>query len=302
MEWMQKRGVEVFLLAHTNHVSNHPMVVPPERFQLGGKINEVARKFQVDVVHIHWLILLEWFHIGELTAGLDFPLTVRGHSFDFTVERTFRVSSFDSVHKIWLFPHYAEKAAHVSTKVASLSACYDFGVFQPGLSDGKVVRAAAGLEDKDIEGFLSVARLCPERRFELIVTRAFKPEGYPERLARLASDNVTVKVNLQREEVAKAMSTASFCLRGSDESAHQFGMPVSVIEAMGCGVTPILPDLPAAHSYAGSAAFYYKTMEEAVEILRVGAARKEEAIEMAKRYKTDVVLPEVISEWERLAR
>jgi hypothetical protein len=297
---MRRSGVEVFMLAHKPHGSDHPMPIAEDHLQWDGKIEDAARRFNVDIVHAHWLYTLEWFHLREL-AELPLPVTVRGHSFDFSVERVSLVASFDSVKRIWLFPHFA--ALTTSPKIRPLNACYAPSVFRPtGNPNGKVMRATAGVANKGIDGFLEVARLCPEVPFELITTRALGDMTYPDTIATNAPPNLRVRVNLQREEVATSFANGSWYLRGHDPGNHPFGMPVSIAEAMGCGMTPILPDVPAAHAYAGEAAYYYRNAEEAADVIKNKPSRRQAAIERAELYTTDVVLPEILTEWRNITK
>ncbi len=306
IEWMQRQGVDVVMLAREEHPAPHPNTVPADKIMIGERLlGRAIERFRPDIVHAHWVVALH----GQLNAlaRAGVPATVRGHAFEVTPDMMEPLLAADAVKRVWLFPHFASDYPHA--KVAPLTSCYDSSLFTPGDArrPRRVLRIAAGVTSKRLETMLAIAARCPEVPFTIATTRAYEA-SYPDLLRLAAPDNVEMRVNITRDEARTLMHESSIYLTTLPN--HRFGMPVAVVEAMGSGMFPLLPDVRGAREYIGAAgAVYEPTVDEAAARVRAAVAWSEEtwaaahavSVAEAQRFRADAVLPAVLAEWCRLS-
>lgn len=274
-----------------------------------GSLKDAAAQFKPHAIHAHWAMMAQC--VFAECRGI--PLTVRGHSFEFK-PRTIRSLAFDPrVRAVFVFPHQLEETfggGHPGCAIPLVSA-YDEHLFYPEPKErGTVVRATAGLKSKDIDSFLDVAKACPEAIFTLITSRPKEDTGYLDNLqARnaLMGSPVRILVEVPQEGVAQIVRRSEICLRSNDPAGHPFGMPVSIVEAMGAGTIPVVRNHAAARAYVGDAGLFFSTVDQAVHGIRriLGDASfagelREAAIRRAKRHAAGAVLPEILKVWERI--
>jgi glycosyltransferase involved in cell wall biosynthesis len=305
IEWMQRQGVEVTMLAREDHPSPYASTVPAANIMKGENVGRAIERFKPDIAHGHWAVSLDDRGLQAL-ARHGVPTTVRGHAFEVAPGTMRPLLAAEAVKRIWVFPHFV--ADYPSPKVAPLTCCYDNTIYTPGspARRRRVLRVMAGLASKRVEAFADIARLCPGIDFTLVMTRAHDP-GYPEKIQRTAPPNLDVRVNLAREAVRDLMLDSSIYL--VTEPSHRFGMPVSIAEAMGSGMWPLLPNVPSAADYIGDAGRCFSTVEEAAALVREAVTWPIErwadvhaaAVAQAQRFRADAVLPPVLEEWRQLA-
>jgi len=302
LEWMEKQGIAVGVWASAEKIA--PTYEDPGRWmRVGGSILKAIDEWKPDIVHAHWSTVAAAV-LGEVKKT-GIPCTIRGHSLDFS---TANVEAVSSASQIWLFPHFARQFA--LPQVAPLPVSYDSHTFYLGSPAPRryVIRATAGLPRKGIEEFLDIARLCPEASFVLVMTSILEP--YMDSVVKSAPLNVTCLKHVQREEVARLVRGAWICLRGHDPAGNPYGMPISIAEAMGCGIPLIARKHPDAEAYMADAATYYGTPEEGAALLRQTLAwtieeRAEASLRAAARarlFTTEVILPAVMRTWQNLVR
>jgi hypothetical protein len=308
IRWMQAQGVDVRLWAKSK--ANAPGYPLAAHETVGGSIGRVIDEFRPHVIHSH--------RVDSALAALpvavkySIPLTVRGHSVDFA-ESDYR--KLTGAARIWLFPHMAVLFPD-QPNVEAMTVAYDSTLFYPEEPDPRryVVRAGFCNTNKDVEGFLAVAKLCPGVAFELVVTGPYRE--FIEEVERTAPPNVRVHKTLTNEETAAIVRKAWVCLRSHDTTAHAYGMPISIAEAMGAGLRVVAragdPSSPARfgpEDYIGGAGFVYRTSEAAAWAMRqtVGLSRadwedaRKCSLVRALRYRADVVLPRMLDVWLDLA-
>jgi hypothetical protein len=305
IEWMQRQGVEVSMLAREDHPSPYASTVPKANIMMGENLGRAIERFRPDIVHGHWAVALNDRGLQALVRH-DIPATVRGHAFEVAPGTMRPLLACPAIKRIWIFPHFV--ADYPDPRVAPLTSCYDDAIHTPGSPTRRrrVLRVMAGLAAKRVEAFADIARLCPGVDFTLVMTRAHDP-GYPDKIQRTAPPNLDVRVNAARETVRDLMHDSSIYL--VTEPSHRFGMPVSIAEAMGSGMWPLLPDVPSAADYIGDAGRLFSTIEEAAALVCEAVAWPAErwaavhaaAVAQAARFRTDAVLPTVLDEWRRLA-
>jgi glycosyltransferase involved in cell wall biosynthesis len=212
------------------------------------------------------------------------------------------------VSRIWAFPHFSADVAH--PKVQPLPPCYASEHFFPGEPDEsarQILRAGTALPGKGWEEFLEIARQCPEIRFAAAL--AVPDTRYADALVAAAPSNIRFYRDLQRDECAELMRSSWACLRAHDPASHRYGMPISIAEALGCGLPVIARRAPEAEAYIGAAGTYYSTLEESIAIVRDivswSRARWESArtlaLSQARLYTADANLPRVLAHWREIA-
>lgn len=302
-----RQGVEIAVWCRRQD----PARLPGSAMVLSGSLKEAVKAFNPDAIHVHWLPIVP----SVLIEGLRLPITVRGHSFEFTPNLA-RFYAYDpEISAIFLFPHQVEAVFRGADpgKAVPLVSAYDERMFYPEEKNrGTVIRATAGLGTKDIDSFLDVAKLCPELRFTLITSRPKEDSSYLNNLlgrnASLGSP-VNILVETPRAEAAAVIRKSEICLRSNNPQGHPFGMPISIAEAMGAGTIPVVRDHAPARGYVGDAGLYFTSVPEAAakvrEIARdpdLSTRLRAACVERAKKHAASVVLPEVLKVWERVCR
>lgn len=286
---MQRHGVGVSMIAR-EEVREGKGPCPVSQLHFGTLGDGVAR-FKPDIVNLYWVP--PFLPMAELGAVERLPpVTCHCHE-NSGIDQ---IAQMPAVRQVWT--RSLEGVTH--PKVKFVPACYDPTVFYPRERRGAyAVNAAAGLVNKGLRDFAEIAARLPSTTFVLIARR-ISPH-----VDALSGSNLDLRINVQREDVAEAMGHASVYLRGR---ASEFLMPVSIAEALGCGLPVVLPDLPAARSYAKDAGYYYQSQQEAADIvqglLRLNteefADTRERSLTVAQSYTTDVVLPEILEDWKRV--
>ncbi len=309
LEWMQRQGVDVCIVAHETHTAPYPNTVEPDKILVGKSITAAIHAFKPDIVHAHWLVMLQRKHMPFL-SGVRVPITIRGHAFDALPDNMASMANVKAVKRIWLFPHFMNDYPH--PKMSALPVGYDPLTMpapaSPPRGPRRVLRTMAGLPQKRIENMLEIARLCPDVPFTLIMTSTPPPDDYyPPKIKDEAPPNVEVLFDLQREEVLAQLHRSSIYLMTPPD--HRFGMPISIAEAMGSGLWPLVPNLPGIKDYVGDAGSVYDSVEDAAWRIRNAAFSWDEGVwsvmrlkslAQAEQFHADRVFSVILNEWRAL--
>jgi glycosyltransferase involved in cell wall biosynthesis len=311
IEWMQRQGIDVCTVSHEPQpLAAYPDTIPADKRLVGRSITAAVARFQPDLIHAHWLVTLLQQKHRPFLDGLKVPITVRGHGFDSIRSNIAAIAGIPAVRRIWLFPHFMYDVQH--PKLQALPVAYNNAIMTPGTApptSPRVLRVMAGLPQKRIENMLEIARLCPEIPFTLIMTQAPEPDyGYAATVRAAAPPNVEVLFDLPREEVLGHFQRSTIYLMTPPD--HRFGMPISIAEAMGVGLWPLVPLLPGARAYIGHAGMTFDSLGEAAALIKVAAGWEPHikeryrvaAVEQAQQYSADVVLPTILDEWRQLTQ
>lgn len=309
MECMRRWGVEVEVWRSRDLVpaSPYPVDVPVH----SGRLSQAIDAFQPHLVHAHWL------HVGvdiaAEVARTGRTMTVRGHSFEHHPHRIHHLLGHSFVEAVYTFEHFCH--GNDSPKLRPLNVSLNGDLYHPGEKDRRLVlRTAAGLPYKDIGTFLQVATRCPEFRFVLALTKVHTHEAFLEELAeRNASlgGPVEIRIDVPTEELAATVRRAGVYLHTNDPSAHPFGMPISIAEAMACGAHLMARRSHEAAWFLGDRADLYQDVDQAVALLRAtldwpeqrwsGVERRNS--EFAFRHYGDLdVLGPLLEHWREIAR
>ena len=305
IEWVKRQGVDVSVWSMLRTESPYPTDIPVT-YDSDEKIGEAVARFKPDLIHTHWLYT--GIYAVDSLKEYKVPMTVRGHSFDHHADRVNYLLKSPCIRRIFMFPHFS--SSFTDDRIKPMTAVYDPGLYSPGEKDWKMVfRAATGRPGKDIESFFEIAaKLKREFRFVLTVTKNKMMDyvGTLKTINESLGRPVSMHVDLQHEEVANLSKKAGIYLRSHDPGAHPYGMPASVIEAMATGSFIVAREDKAARLLVEEAGEYFQRSDQAVSIIASTAgwtlakqeAVKEVSIKQAEQYRTDHVLPSLLSEWE----
>lgn len=269
----------------------------------------LVRDWKPNAIHVHWS------NAVDRVLDLGVPVTIRGHSFEFDASVTARHVAHPLVRKIFLFPHQFVRCVP-STKLAPMTVAYNPVLYfhDPAVKKIPLVfRAAAGLANKDLEGFIRIADLyqrqasAPRAEFVLAITTPvalFLAEL--DRLNQKLGCPVKILHNIPHDACAIMMREAAVYLRSHEPKGHFYGMPASIAEAMASGCFVVGRDSPEAKAYIGNAGVLYQNEPEAVRLievfLRSGARLWEPSLERAKQFRSECVLPPLLDAWRAIQK
>lgn len=275
-----------------------------------GKISEALSDMKPDVIHCHYLPVAGTYY--DLVPG-NIPITVRGHSFDWSPDMLRKIAEIDSVKRIYLFPHFAAQVRG-EAKVRALPVAFHPREDLGGKKDRKLVlRLAAGLPTKGLSDFFEVAeRLADDFKFVLGVSRAGSGDGYPEELiekSRKMGGIVDVRVDVLPDEAWALYRKASIYLDTADPKGHPFGMPISIAEAWSEGALVLARSEPNAEVYLGGDAYCYKTVDEAANMISETfkwtqerwALEERSSRHRSNQFMDELILPPLLEDWRILA-
>jgi hypothetical protein len=313
---MASRGVEIAIQHAEPHVSAHPNVIPPSSMQQGGTLGSAVQAFCPDIVHFHWLTEAHERYRAEVRAGIGKPMTVRGHSFDFSVDRARDLTMCPDIRVLWLFPHQARQCvglAHLH-KISALSVAFSDRYFPISVSPRTrgVMRARAGVPGKGLRQWCEIAADSPEKEFTLYATRGMPgpaSDRFESELHQMATCNMVVYRNASHPEIYKAMSGHRIYLVTAPH--HAFGMSVGIAEAMASGLIVVAPDSPEYRSYIGPTGVYFapgkgaEALDQAWSLSAIDRGETtltDKVKRWAYRYHADAVLPKILGYWRSLVR
>lgn len=276
-----------------------------------GSLQAAIAAVHPDLIHFHYLVQVDRY-VQDLPA--DVPVTVRGHSFDWSVALALRIAELPMVKKIFLFPAFARRVPH--PKITDLPVAYSTSRFQPasGKERRLVLRLSAELLTKGLADVFHVARLLPEYRFILGVARCGSPNGYGAReigdMFRLLNTGniVDLRVDLSWGEAAALTHQAGIYLHTADLNNLPYGMPISIAESLATGSLVLSRQAPEAAEMLGKAGRLYTCPEGAAAIILESATMsdeawagiRDEAVSRAQAFADTSVLPKLVAEWRLL--
>jgi hypothetical protein len=298
-------GIDVHVWSMESRHPNLTKSCPVHR----GTLLDAIVKVQPHLIHCHYLPVAETYAPAIPKA---IPITVRGHSFDWSVDALRRVAAIPQVRKIFLFPHFAAQVPDVK-KVQSLPvAFHPRSLLDDFKSHRMVLRLAAALPTKGLSDFFAVAeRLSDDFRFVLGVARAGGADDYPERLveqSKKLGGLVDVRIDVLPDEAWELYRRASIYLDTADPKGHPFGMPISIVEAWSQGAVVLARDGPEARNYMGGQTYCYRSVSEAAELIaktrpwelnRWGQEACAARLRAAP-FTDEQILPVLIKDWYRV--
>lgn len=302
--FMRRQGVEIEVWSKREGTPGMEAPVPVHR----GGFLAALRSFNPHLVHVHYLIV---GHSEILAAGSEgVPVTIRGHSFDFTDESMQRALGCSYVRRIYLFPHFA--ARYPGSRVMPVPVAYDSLRYQRHAPKNRslVLRTCAAKPTKGIADFLRISALCPKHRFVLLANMA-EPAWMPtlRKMVRTIG-RVEFHEDVPNEEAARWTREAGIYLDTSDPLGHDFGMPISVAESMATGSLVLIRHSREASDYVGPAGVLYPTNEAGAAVIQETAFMgddywkhtEEASLARAQLYADTRALAPVLEDWRAICR
>jgi len=237
-------------------------------------VRQMTEDFAPDVVHGHYLTMIEYCsNVSEL---LQVPFTLRAHSFDFlgaTPEKLAAWSRFantESCLGILTFPFTIpslEKAGFDARKLIPCHPVVDVQAFMNRDTNGDaIMNTGAALPKKQMEDFILLGSLLPERDFHLY------PLGY--KTGQLAAYNrslgepVKFVGPVQPSAMPAEYKKHEWLVYTAHPKMKTVGWPLAVAEAQASGVGVCMANVrPDLKDYVGDCGFLFDSVEEAAKII-----------------------------------
>ena len=243
------------------------------RVQNGDELKSEIDAFKPDVIHGHYLVTTDVLALASEMAGV--PFTVRTHSFDVLsnpadVGRWTQFVNRSSCLAVLCFPFLRTTLAAAGVDESKLVECWpvvDYRRFYDTSPNGEeVINSGACLPKKNMESYIRLAALVPQRRFNLY------PIGYfSEEIAdfnRSQGSPVHIHRPVEPYRMAEVYKRNQWLVYSMNPDVPTVGWPLSIAEAQAAGVgvavQRIRPDI---ETYVGEAGYVFDTLEEAAEIV-----------------------------------
>lgn len=281
--------------------------IEPQCTVYRGSPDEAVKAFYPDVIHVHHMDVGLLYY--DRFKNTKLPITVRAHSFEHTLSTAQRLLSFPNIARVYMFPHFARQIPH--DKVIALPVAFDSTRYghSPLKDDKMVLRLGAGLPTKAHGDVFAVSALAPKFRFVMGLATCDEGGRVANALALAhPGSRVAMFKDIGWDAAAQLTRRAGIYLHTSDPASHQFGMPISIAEALVTGSLVFIRDSMAAREMAGDAALYYDSPAEVAATLNTVAGWSQEqwAVQAQRSsmqgamYRDEVVLPRMIHDWEKL--
>lgn len=306
--FMLRQGVDVRVWSPVERIEG----IPDQCAVYRGTLLEAVDQMKPDLIHVHYLMFARRY--DQMLQGLDIPMTVRGHSFDFSPAGVIDALQLPRVQRVYLFPHFARQVPF-HKKLVALPVAFDSTRFQPHMAKDAmkdpmmVLRLAAGRPGKGLGDFFTVSSICPGYKFVMALASCDDDSHFGDRLANsFPKGRVSLFKDVSWDTAEQLTRRAAIYLDTSDPRVQPFGMPISIAEALATGSMVLIRDSMAAREYAGDAAFYYSTPEEAAETINLSVAwpsdvkarQRERAAQQGALYADSVVLPRMLDDWDKI--
>lgn len=238
--------------------------------QLG---QEIAA-FRPDVIHGHYLHTTNVLAAAAEMAGR--PFTVRTHSFDLVgqpIDGLRQWTEFvnrSSCIGVLCFPFLRDHLVAAGVDERKIVQCWpviDYARFYDRSPNGEeVINTGACIPKKNMESFIELAALVPQRRFNLY------PIGYlSEQIAdynQARGAPVAVHATVEPHEMPRIYKQQQWLVYSVNPEVPTVGWPMAIAEAQAAGVgiavQRIRPDM---ETYIGGAGYIFDTLEEAAQIV-----------------------------------
>lgn len=301
--YMLRQGVQIEVWTKREGT---PGMTAPVRVHRGGFL-AALREFRAELVHVHYLVVGDAEILAAGAEGL--PVTIRGHSFDFSEANLENRLKCPYVKRVYLFPHFADRVRR-DKRVMPMPVAFDSRRYERyyAKDPSLVLRTCAARHTKGIADFLRVSALCPSKKFVLLANTI--NDGWMPTLRQMVRTMGRVEMfeDLSNEVAAAWTQKAAVYMDTSDPKGHSFGMPISVAESMATGSYVLMRESPEATMYAGRGAAYYETVERAAALVNktdmwtVGDWQEaaQRAVAAAADYADEAVLPTMLADWRAL--
>jgi hypothetical protein len=225
-------------------------------------IDDAIAKFRPEVLHTHWLELARviGYFAGFFGGRPTIPFTIRTHSFDVLEQKSRLISESAAIVNsdlclgILAFPFARPLLEGGGVRPEKIHNCVPVvnyhRFFDPSPNGKGVMNVGACLPKKQMEDYLELACVLPDRQFDLYAL------GYKtSEMTKLnASRGNPVKIipPVEPEAMAPEYKKHEWLVYTASRHANSVGWPMAVAEAQAAGVGVCLPNLrPDLREYVG---------------------------------------------------
>jgi glycosyl transferase family 1 len=270
------------------------------------RIKEIVEDFKPDVIHSHWLTMV-WKILARLSQQTGVPFTVRSHSFDVLEPPGRRIGPFlpprqlnarlsgtvkainsDLCLGVLAFPFkrpILERAGISPDKIVDTFPVVNYDRFYDGAPGGDgVMNVGAALPKKQMEDFLRLSQLVPQKQFRLY------PLAYDrdqiEQKAKDTESPVEIMPAVEPTEMKPEFKKHDWLVYTASFEMNSVGWPMAVAEAQAAGLGVAVPNLrPDLREYVGDSGVLYDSIDEVVELVSEPPSdeMRERGFEQAKK-------------------
>jgi glycosyltransferase involved in cell wall biosynthesis len=255
-------------------------------------ILEYLKGFGPSVIHGHYLTVLP--AVSKISEALNVPYTIRAHSYDVLAgdlaKFNFRAIGPSSPFRgVLCFPFMRQRLIDAGIPESKVFACnpvIDVQRFRNAAPNGPdIMNVGAGTPKKNMEDFIRLSKLVPERRFNLY--------GLGYDVPRLVEINSKLGgrthfiAPVDPEDMPAEYKKHCWLVYTASRTVNTVGWPMALVEAQACGVgvyvQKIRDDL---REYIGEAGSFFDTPEELADALRSppSEATRGRGFEWAEQY------------------
>jgi glycosyltransferase involved in cell wall biosynthesis len=277
------------------------------------QIQAVIREFKPDIIHTHYIILAKL--AAELAAEAGIPFTLRTHSFDVMETEGARAN-----------PDWLAIREHLKSEDCLGVLCFPFlrpGLEQFGIPSNKLIdappvvavqrfmdrgpngRAVMNLgavrPKKQMQDFVELARLLPEREFNLYAL------GYDAAQLRAYAESRQARVNfmppVSHDFMPAEYKKHEWLVYTAHPSLKSVGWPMAVAEAQAAGVGVCLANIrPDLKDYVGDAGYLYTDINKVKELISgpVPKEMRETGFEQAKKSDIATHIHKLTDLWDSI--
>ncbi len=275
-------------------------------------LGELAAEFRPDIIHAHYLHNAVTAHNLAVRNGAVF--TVRLHSFDVlnplakALEMSVAAINMQVCAGALTFPFTIGRMLAAGVRPEKLHAAPPVLRIDRFLDDrpnGRaIMNTGAALPKKNMEAYIDLAAMMPERRFNLYAM------GYD--VSDLKAYNMAHgnRVHLVPPVAPRAMpgeyKKHEWLVYTASPTINTVGWPMAVAEAQASGVGVVMQDIrPDLREWVGPAGYMFRTVEEAAAIIArpFPAERRQAGFEQARAHDFSRHLGTLVRLWSNaLAR
>ena len=243
-----------------------PVLGIPSEFAHLGSADAALREHRPDLVLFHFADVAK--RLLPTVHELDIPYAVRVHSYDFHDAIAFSFEDDPLCLGVWAYP---EHVASFRNGYALPALVHDAHLRpDPPKERSGFTYVSSCLPKRDWEQLYTVLGSLPGIERSAVVATCHGSEDLPRKVVetiREIDPRILVHVDMALSEVYRLLSVSS-ALFYISASAHPVGNPRAVIEAWLCGAIPVVPDTVAMRDFAGPHARYYRSLDEAIALIR----------------------------------
>ena len=277
------------------------------------QIMAAVREFKPDLIHTHYIILAKL--AADLAEAAGIPFTVRSHSFDVLETEGARARPEwlqvreqlrrDNCLGVLCFPFLRPELERFGIQSGKLVDTPPVVAVQRFLNRGPNGRAVMNLgavrPKKQMEDFVELARLLPDREFNLYALGYRAPELKAYAEARQARVNFMPPV--PHDAMPAEYKKHEWLVYTAHPDMKSVGWPMAVAEAQAAGVGVCLAGIrPDLKDYVGEAGYLYTDLQKVKELISgpVPAEMREAGFQQAKKSDINSHIHKLTDLWDRL--